>query len=204
MFDLKAGIDLQFTGLCLIKVNTATVVNCQSYQSPVKSSSTASCLRGTAFLMHPAQSWERVSESSGMWCFSDGVLLSASLLLTVVISLGECDSWPPRWRLFLSWGFLFQSFAIKANWSMLWFYDWIVWLSRIWGLSLIGSSVFVGGGRGRLWFNFPFTLYLGNAAKPLAQHQMFYCTLEIWLLQIKLSQTILYAFACCDINPSTL
>lgn len=56
MFDLKAGIDPQFTGLCLIKVNTAMVVNCQSYQSPVKSFSTPSRLRGTAILMCPAQS----------------------------------------------------------------------------------------------------------------------------------------------------
>ena len=69
MFDSKTGIDLQFTGLCLIKGNTATLVNCQSYQSPVKSFPVTSRLRGAVIPMHPARRWGRVSESSGLCCF---------------------------------------------------------------------------------------------------------------------------------------
>lgn len=125
--------------------------------------------------MHPAQSWERVSESSGMWCF----FRRRPPWRAAVIFLGECEPWPLRFYalssvLYCCLGCFFQSFT-NPNCFSPWFFDWLMLLSRIWGLSLIDSSAFV------LFFwwcwcgkDCQLSIYFENSAEPLRQyHQAF-------------------------------
>lgn len=133
VFDLKTGIDLQFTGSCLIKMNTATVASCQSYQSPVKSLSTpSSCLGGAAILMHPAQ---RASERGTLVC---GVFVRRRPPQT---DSSDIPAWVSPSEVFGSvrhlFFFLFPVISIKLSSR-----GSVIGLSRIWGLGLIDSSVF--------------------------------------------------------------
>lgn len=124
--------------------------NCQSYQSPVKSFPVTSRLRGAVIPMHPAPCRGRVR---ALVCavFSDGVLLSERLLLTPVISLGECERWPLRFYALSRF-----SFPVIYPSTKLRFCDCLA--GFIW--QLFG---------GVLWFNFPFTLYSRNAGEPPVQ-----------------------------------
>lgn len=98
LFDLKTGIDLQFTDLCLIKVNAAMVVNSNQRIKALWNPSLhplASEVHRSRCILHRADR-ERVK---GLACgvFSDDVNLSTELLLIAVTSLAERDSGSIFW-----------------------------------------------------------------------------------------------------------
>lgn len=140
--------------------------------------------------------------------FSDGVLLSAQLLLTALISLGESDSWPQRFCVLSGIWFCLQGFfpshllsnqTVSCCGSLIGQCDFLGFGPWVWLTALF----FGDGGRGRtvIWLSICLILKECCWASCTVSHAL----LLLWeLLQFKLSQTVLYIFVCCEINPLAL